>query len=166
MGPLGFLPAWLWRGIEAGVVAAVVAIASVAGSTLRAGPDPVAMPAGLAGSLILAPAVLALGVITVGYPAAMAATRMDALFGSIAASLIAADLVTVLIGTRVALHAVDVEIPAGILVALLGTMPALAGLLAGQLGTPLGFGRRAAAVAVASSTIAATVVLLGVSRLG
>ena len=165
MGPRGFLPAWLRRGVEAGLAGAVICIASLLGSTLRAGPEMVALPSGLAGSLMLAPAVLALGVITVGYPIAFAATRSDALFGSIAAYLIAADLVTVVAGARVALHAVGREVPVGALAVLLGMLPAVAGLVVGQIGTPLGFGRRAAALAVASSAVVSAGVLLVVSRL-
>ena len=51
----------------------------------------VAIPNGLDGSMILVPAVVALGLFAVCYPTFMAATRGDAVLGAVAAFLIAAD---------------------------------------------------------------------------
>jgi len=52
--PLGLLPSWLRRGLEAGVLAALVAVVTLFGSTMRLGTNPVALPHGFAGSLVLA----------------------------------------------------------------------------------------------------------------
>jgi len=74
------MPPWLRRGLEAALVAAVVAIASLWGDRLSAG-APYPFPGGPAGALQVAPAVLAIGVLTTAYPVAMAATRGDAVMG-------------------------------------------------------------------------------------
>jgi hypothetical protein len=108
---------------------------------------------------VLAPAVLALGVLTCAYPIAMAATRVDAVLGSIAAYLIAADLTIVLAGDRIILGAAEEQLAGGLLIALLALGPAVMGLLGGQLLTPLGFGRRAGAIAAILSAGVAVGVL-------
>ena len=56
------------------MIAALVAIITLVGSTGGGAAGRVVLPQGPAGSLLLAPAVLALGVITVGYPVAFALT--------------------------------------------------------------------------------------------
>src|SRR5829696_1968105 len=62
--PRPLFPPWLRRGFEAAVAAAIVAVASLAGD--RLGPAGVAFPfpPGPTGALLLAPAVLGLGVLT------------------------------------------------------------------------------------------------------
>lgn len=166
MRPLGMLPAWLRRGLEAGLVAALIGLVTLWGSTMQVGTPIVVLPRGLAGSLLLAPAVLSVGVITVGYPIGLGATRSDGLLGSVAAILIAADLITILIGVHVLLPGIGRQAPVGALATVLGLVPALSGLIASQVATPLGFGRRAGAAAVIASTAAATAVLLVASALG
>ncbi len=150
------LPSWLRRAIEAAVVAAIVALSPLIGSLL--GSDRYAVPVGAAGALVLAPAILALGVLTISYPMAMAATRTDALLGAVGAYLIAVDLAIVFAGGRILLPRPGIEAAAGPLLGALALLPALAGLVAGQLATPLGFGRRAGAL----SAIVSAVVALGV----
>jgi len=165
MRPLGPLPPWLRRGLEAGILAALVAVVSLLGS-IGTELGPVGLPPGLMASLILAPAVLAIGVFAVGYPIAYAATRSDAILGAITAFIVAADAVAIAVGTALGLGAIDREVPAGLFVAMLAGLPALVGLVAPQVTTPLGFGRRAGAVSVAASVLTATGVLLLASRLG
>jgi hypothetical protein len=109
------LTPWLRRGVEAAVVAAIVAIASLVGGRLSAGAGPYTLPDGLIGGLVLAPA-------------------------------------------RIFVGAGDQQLSGGLLVALLALGPAVMGLLGGQLLTPLGFGRRAGAVAA----ILAAIVSFGV----
>jgi hypothetical protein len=152
------LTPWLRRGLEAAVVAGLVAIASLNGVRLSAG-GAYALPDGLVGGLLLAPAVLALGVLTCAYPIAMAATRADAVLGAAAAFLIAADLTIVFASDRIILGSTEEQLAGGLLVALLALGPAAMGLLGGQLLTPLGFGRRAGAVAAILSAIVAVGVL-------
>ena len=88
----------------------------------------------------------------------MAATRADAVLGAAAAFLIASDLTIVFAGDRILLGAADEQLAGGLLVALLALGPAAMGLLGGQILTPLGFGRRAGAVAA----ILAAIVAIGV----
>jgi len=158
-------PAWLRRSLEAAIVAALVALASLIGAGLTAGAEPFALPAGAAGALLLAPAVLALGVVTCAYPVAMAATREDAIFGAIAAFLVAADLTVVLAGGRIVLGPAQAGLGGGLLVAALALGPALAGLALSQLATPLGFGRRAGAIGAVTAAVVASVVLVALALL-
>jgi hypothetical protein len=153
---------WLRRGVEAAVAAAIVAIAALAGERLSAGGTVYPVPSGLAGVLVLAPPVLALGVLTVAYPVAMAPTRSDALMGAVFAYLIAADATVVLAGSPFSLERAGREVPGGLLVGLLALIPAVAGLLGGQLATPLGFGRRAGAIGALVAAMASLVVLAAI----
>ncbi len=165
MRSLGPLPSWLRRGLEAGVLAAIVSIVSLVGS-IGTELGPVGLPRGLFATLILAPPVLAIGVFAVSYPVAYAATRTDAILGAVTAFLIAADAVVLAIGTEVSLGAIDRQIRAGLFVAALAALPAMVGLIAPQVLTPLGFGRRAGAISAIAAGLTATVVLLLASRLG
>jgi hypothetical protein len=166
MRALGLLPSWLRRGLEAGLIAALVAIVTLVGSTSSAGDGPIALPEGPAGSLLLAPAVLALGVITVGYPVAYAATRADGILGTIAAFLVGADLAALVVSTQLIMPGLGREMPLGVLAGVLALGPLLVGLGAGQLLTPLGFGRRSGAVTTAAAGLFALLVLVLASRLG
>jgi hypothetical protein len=151
------LATWLRRGLEAAVVAAIVAIASLAGHRLAAGGGTYALPGGPAGALTLAPAVLALGSLATAYPIAMSPTRSDAVFGAIVGFLVAADFTIILSPTPIIL-ADESQLPGGALVGLLATAPAIVGIITSQLVTPLGFGRRAGAgAAIASAVVAAAV---------
>jgi hypothetical protein len=156
----------LRRGLEAGVIAALVSIVTLLGSTANAAGGRVVLPTGLAGSLLLAPAVLSLGVLTVGYPIAYAATRRDAILGSFVAFLVGADAVALVVTTQVDMLSLGRSMAAGVLAGVLGLGSALIGLGASQVVTRLGFGRRAGAVATIGSGGFALVVLVLASRLG
>lgn len=105
-----------------------------------------ALPNGLDGSLILTPAVVALGVFVVSYPTFLAATRGEAVLGAVAAFLIAADafmLVSVVAPDLVLVHPLGHKYPLEVVATVLAAPVAAGGLLIGQLTAPLGFGRSA-----------------------
>jgi hypothetical protein len=85
------LPRWIRRGIEAGVLGAGLSAGTLLAFQLSRPAPRLALPNGIDGSLILTPAVVALGVFVVSYPTFLAATRDDAILGAVAAFLIAAD---------------------------------------------------------------------------
>ena len=153
-------PPWLRRALEVAIGAAVVAIVTLAGDRLGQGTTPYPLPAGPAGALLLAPPVMVLGVLPIAYPIAMAATRADAVMGAIAGWLLAVDLTILFSGGHVALERVAVTLPTGALVGLLALGPAIVGIVGSQLGTALGFGRRAGAIAAVGSAIAALFALV------
>ncbi|MEX2011201.1 MAG: hypothetical protein WEF51_03070 [Chloroflexota bacterium] len=163
--PQQLVPPWLRRALLAAAVSAVVAIGALAGAGLATG-GPYALPPGVAGSLLLAPAIFALAVVPVAYPVAMAATRGDAILGAVAAFLIASDLTIVFAGGRVALSRGGVELASGLLVGSLAAGPALIGLLCGELLTPFGFGRRAGAIVALTAAVAAGAVLAAIGVAG
>ncbi|HKG56415.1 MAG TPA: hypothetical protein VKA85_04145 [Candidatus Limnocylindrales bacterium] len=152
------LATWLRRGLEAAVVAAVVAIASLAGNRLSAGGSDYAIPTGLAGAVVLAPAVVALGALATAYPIAMSPTRSDAVFGAVVGFLVGADLTIILSPAAIILPGGS-QLPGGALVGLLATAPAIVGIIASQVVTPLGFGRRAGAGAAILASVVAALVL-------
>jgi hypothetical protein len=159
------LPAWLRRGLEAGLFAGLLSLVTVVTLTWEhRGPGPVVLPAGLGASLILALPVLSIAVLAVAYPVALAATKGDAILGAITAWVVAADLiaiVTALMGQRLLLTSSGVTVPLGVVAGLFAAPAALAGLLAAELLTPLGFGRRAGRVAaLAAGAVAAAILLL------
>lgn len=161
--PRPLVPPWLRRALEAAIVAAVVAIASFLGDRLGAGGGAFPLPAGPAGALLLAPAVVAIGVVTSAYPVAMAATRGDAILGAIAGWLIAVDLTIVFTGGHVSLERAGVVLPTGVLVGLLSLGALAAGLAASQVGASFGFGRRAGAIAAVASAVGAVIALVVVT---
>lgn len=155
--PRPIVARWLRRALEAAIAAAAIAVAALVGG-LGQSAQPVAIPVGPAGLLAMAPATLALAVLPVGYPVGMAATRSDALFGAAAAFLIAADATILLAGQMVDLGASGAA-RAGLLAATLALPGAVVGLLAGQVATPLGFGRRAGALTAATAAAIALAAL-------
>ena len=157
------LAPWIRRAIEAAIAAGLVAIGTLAGERISAGGPIYPVPSGITGALVLGPPVLALGVITSAYPVAMAATRSDALMGAVAAYLLAADVTTIVAASPFSLAEADFQLGGGLLVALLALAPAVIGLVAGQLGTPLGFGRRAGAIGAIAAAVASIVVVLVVA---
>jgi hypothetical protein len=157
------LAPWIRRAIEAAVAAALVAIGTLAGEQMSAGGTIFPIPAGLTGALVLAPPVLALGVITIAYPVAMAATRSDALMGAVAAYLVAADVTTIVAASPVSLERANQQLGGGLFVTLLALGPAVIGLVAGQLATSLGFGRRAGAAGAIVAGVASVIVLVAIS---
>jgi hypothetical protein len=158
--PRPLVPPWLRRGLEAAVVGAIVAIASFAGDRMGTSAGPVSQPAGPTGAVLLAPAVLAIGVITTTYPVAMAATRSDAILGVLAAWLVAVDLTIVFVGGHLVLDSAGFQLPAGVVVGLVALAPLGAALIASQVGASLGFGRRAGALAAVASAVGAVVALM------
>ena len=108
---------------------------------------------------------MALGVIPVAWPTGMAATRSDALFGALAGWLIAADATVLFATGRVRLEGTGLELPAGFLAVILAVIPAVAGIAAGQLGTPVGFGRHAGARTATVAAVVAVLMLAGVAVL-
>ncbi len=166
MGAARLVPPWLRRGLEAGAIAALVAIVTLLGAASAGAAGRVALPQGPAGSLLLAPAVLAMGVITSGYPVAYAATRIDALLGTAAAFLIAANGVALVVTTQVDMAGIQRSATLGVIGGVLALGPVLVGLGAAQVMTPLGFGRRAGAICTTASAAFAVVILALASRLG
>jgi hypothetical protein len=158
----GSIPTWLRRGLEGGLLAGIVAAATLLGSGLGPDAQPRAMAPGPAGTIVLAAPVLSLAVLAISYPLVMAATRFDAVLGAVAAFLIAADLV-VLAGGRLLLGNREQAIGTGLFVVLLALGPAVVGLAAGELLSPVGFGRRAgswsAVTAAAVSVVALAIAL-------
>ena len=161
--PRPLVPPWLRRGLEAAVVAAIVAIASFAGDRLGTSAGPVSVPSGPTGAVLLAPAVLAIGVVTTTYPVAMAATRGDAVLGVLAAWLVAVDLTIVFVGGHLVLDGAGLQLPSGVLVGIVALAPLGAALIASQAGGSLGFGRRAGAIAALASAVGALVALMVVT---
>jgi hypothetical protein len=163
--PTSLVPAWLRRGLEAAIVAAIVAILTLWGDRLGAvGPYP--LPAGLAGALVLGPAVFVLSVLPTAYPIAMTATRGEAVMGAVGGFLVAVDLAIVFAGLDMSIRRLEITLPAGVLAGLLALAPAAVGVVASQFGASLGFGRRAGARAAVTSAIAALVVIVVVAMLG
>ena len=159
------LPAWLRRGLEAGIFAALLSLVTVVTLAWQhQGPGPVILPAGLGAGVVLALPVLSIGVLAVAYPVALSATRGDAILGAITAWIVGADLlalVTALMGQRILLPGSGVTVPLGIVAGLFAAPAALAGLLAAELFTPLGFGRRAGRyAAIAASAVAVPILII------
>ena len=139
-----FLPPWLRVGLQAGVVGALLSLGTLVAFQLGRPAPRLTLPHGFDTSLILAPAVVALGILVVAYPTFLAATREDAIMGAVAAFLVAADafmLVSFVAGDEVFVHLLSRSLPLGVVAAAAAFPAALAGLLIGQLSAPLGFGR-------------------------
>jgi len=162
MGRLRF-PAWLRRGLEAGIFATLLSLVTVlALAWEHQGPGPVILPGGLGAGLALALPVLSIGVLAVAYPVALAATRGDAILGAIVGWIVA-DLLaiaTVVMGQEVLLLGAGVIVPLGVAAGVFAAPAALGGLLAAELFTPFGFGRRAGRIAVIAAAAIATPILL------
>lgn len=144
---LRLLPApWLRRGLEAGFVGALLSGGTLVAFRFSRSDPRVLLPHGLDGALILVPALLALGVFAVSYPIFLAATRGDAVLGSVAGFLVAADLlmaVSLATGASIWVSPLSRSLPLGTVAAALAVPAGFTGLLLGQLTTPLGFGRSA-----------------------
>ncbi len=157
------LPAWLRRGLEAGIFAALLSLVSVVALTWEdQGPGPLVLPGGLAAGLTLALPVLSIGVLAIAYPVALAATKGDAILGAIVGWIVGADLlaaVTAAMDQRLLLVGVGIAVPFGVVAGVFAAPAALGGLLAAQLFTPLGFGRRAGRVAAIVAAAVATPIL-------
>jgi hypothetical protein len=158
------LPAWLRRGLEAGIFAALLSLVTVlALAWEHQGPGPVILPSGVGAGLVLALPVLSIGVLAVAYPVTMAATKGDAILGAVTAWIVAADLLaiaTVAIGQQLLLVGAGITVPLGVVASVFAAPAALGGLLAAELFTPFGFGRRAGRLAAIAAAAIATPILL------
>jgi hypothetical protein len=140
------VPNWLRRGFEAGVVGALLSAGTLVAFQLSRPAPRLVVPNGLDGSMILTPAVLALGVFVVVYPTVLAGTRQEAVLGVIAAFLIAADvlmLISLAQRDSVLVHALSRSLPLGVIGVALAVPVAVVSLIAAQTAAPLGFGRSA-----------------------
>jgi hypothetical protein len=157
------VPFWLRRGVEAGVVGALLASGTLAAFHLYVVMPRMFLPHGLAGALILAPAVVALGIFVVSYPAFLAATRSDAVMGTVAAFLIAADafmVVAFLTRDEVMVHALGRGLSLGIVAVAASVPAAIVALLIGQLTAPLGFGRSAGLRSAVAGAVAGSIAVI------
>jgi hypothetical protein len=157
------LPPWLRRGLEAGIFGALLSLVTVLVLSWETRPGPIILPGDLGAAMTLALPVLSIGVLTVAYPVALAATRGDAILGAVTGWIVGADIlaiVTALMDQRILLLGAGITIPLGILAGLLAAPAALAGLLAAELFTPFGFGRRAGRMAAIVAAVVATPILL------
>ena len=139
-------PHWLRLGLEAGAIGALMSGGTLLAFRLAWSTPRTALPQSIDGSLILVPALLALGVLAVALPAFLATTRSEAILGGGAAFLIAADLLMVFSVVAQQLVSVPLlarSVPLGVVAAALSIPAMLAALAAGPLTSELGFGRSA-----------------------
>ena len=159
------IPAWLRRGLVAGLFAGLLSLLTVIAYRWDRGAAVglAALPAGLTGSIVLALPVLAVGVFAVAYPIGLAATRLDAILGATIGAIVAADLltlITVATDERVAILGGARVMAVGFLAAILAVPAAVAAVAASQLFSPHGFGRRAGRIVAVAAVIVATPILL------
>jgi hypothetical protein len=139
-----FIPPWLRRGVEAGVVAGLLAVSTLVAFQLSRPAPRLTLPNGVDTSMILTPAMVALSILAVSYPTFLAATRREAVLGVVAALFIAADavlLVSLVVRDAVLVHPLGRSLPLGLVAIALAVPVAIVALLIGQLTSPLGFGR-------------------------
>lgn len=140
------LPAWLRRGFQAGALGALLSGGTLLAYQLGRPAPRVALPQGIDGSLILVPALLALGVLAISLPIFLAATRAEAILGALAGFMVAADLlmiVSLISRQSIFVHALSRSLPLGVVAAVLAIPAVLVGLVVGTLTTELGFGHSA-----------------------
>ena len=157
------VPPWLRHGFEAGVVGALLSAGTLVAFQLSRPAPRVTVPNGVDGSMILTPAVVALGIFVVSYPTLLAATRQEAVLGVIAAFLIAADvLMLISLSQRdsVMVHALARPLPLGVIGVALATPVAIIALVIGQTSAPLGFGRSAGLRSTLVGAVLALLVVL------
>jgi hypothetical protein len=161
--PRRLIPPWLRRGFQAGAIGALLSGGTLLAFHLSRPAPRVSLPQGIDGSLILVPALLALGVLAVGLPVFLAATRAEAIFGALAGFMVAADLlmaVSLVSRQLIAVHVLSRSLPLGVVAAVLAIPPALAGIAVGPLASEHGFGRSAGLRAVLVGAIAALAMAL------
>lgn len=144
MVPRRILPPWLRRGLEAGVIGGLLAAGTLVAFQLSRPAPRLTLPNGVDTSLILTPAMVALGILAVCYPTFLAATRREAIYGIVAALFVAADaflLVSLVARDEVIVHPLGRSLPLGLIALALAVPVAVAATLIGQLTSPLGFGR-------------------------
>jgi len=160
------IPPWLRRGVEAGVVGCLLAIGTlVAFQASRPAPR-LTLPHGFDTSMILSPAVVALGILIVAYPTFVAATREEAILGVVAAFLVAADvfmLVSFVAGDEVFVHPLSRSLPLGVVAAAAAVPVAVVALVVGQLTAPFGFGRSTGLRSAMAGAVAGLVAVVAVA---
>jgi hypothetical protein len=157
------IPAWIRHGVEAGAIGALLSCATLVAFKLSRPAPRLELPNGLDGAMILLPAVLALGVFAVCYPTFMAATRADAVLGSVAALLVAADvLMAVSLASRddVIVHALGRSLPLGLVAAVLAIPAAAVALIVGPATSAIGFGRSAGLRAATAAAVVGLVFVI------
>ncbi len=150
------IPHWLSRGVEAGLVGALLSSGTLLAFHLGRPEPRLALPQGLDGSMILVPALAAISVLALSWPIFAAATRTEALLGAIAGFLVAADLlmaVSLVARQSVEVHFLFHSLPLGVVAALLAIPPSIAGLVAGPVTSELGFGHSAGLRAVFAASL-------------
>ena len=159
------IPRWVRRGFEAGAVGAVLSGGTLLAFQLSRPAPRLALPQGIDGSIILVPAILAMGVLAISLPIFAAATRAEAVLGAVTGYLVAADLlmaVSFVARQSVRVYVLVHSLPLGLVAALLAIPVALVGILVGTLSSEHGFGHAAGLRAV----IAASAVALAMAALG
>jgi hypothetical protein len=149
--------------LEAGAVGALLSGGTLLAFRLSRPAPRVALPQGIDGSLILVPALLALGVLAVGLPIFLAATRAEAILGALAGFMVAADLlmaVSFVSRQLIAVHPVSRSLPLGVVAAVLAIPVALVGIGVGPLVSEHGFGHSAGLRAVLGAAVAALAIAL------
>lgn len=160
------LAPWLRRGLEAGIFGALLSFGTLLAFHFSRPEPRVTLPNGIDGALILTPAILALGVFSVSYPAFLGATREDAVLGAAAAFLIGADLLmlaSLVIADSIFVGHTGRTLPLGMVSAVTAVPVAVIGLGIGQI-TTLGFGRSAAFRTAAAALAAGIIVTLAVAK--
>jgi hypothetical protein len=160
------LPPWLRLGVQAGVVAALLSIGTLVAFQLGRPAPRLTLPHGFDTSLILSPAVVALGILVVAYPTFLAATREDAILGVLAAFLVAADvfmLVSFVAGDQVFVHLLSRSLPLGVVASAAAVPVAVVALLVGQFTAPFGFGRSTGLRSAMAGAVAGLAVVVAVA---
>jgi hypothetical protein len=130
--------------LEAGVISGLLSAGTLVAFQLSRPAPRLTLPNGVDTSLILTPAMVALGILAVCYPTFLAATRREAIYGIVAALFVAADaflLVSLVARDEVIVHPLGRSLPLGLIALALAVPVAVAATLIGQLTSPLGFGR-------------------------
>lgn len=121
------------------------------------------LPNGVDTSLILTPAMVALGILAVSYPTFLAATRREAILGIVAALFIAADaflLVSLVARDEVLVHPLGRSFALGLVAIALAVPVAIVATLIGQLTSPLGFGRSTGLRSAVSGAVLGLIVVV------
>jgi hypothetical protein len=157
------LPPWLRRGFEAGAIGALLSVGTLVAFQLSRPAPRLTLPNGLDTSLILTPAVVALGILAVSYPTFLAATRREAVLGIVTALFVAADafLVFSLVARdEVLVHPLGRSFALGLIAIVLAVPVAVAATLIGQLSSPLGFGRSTGLRSAVSGAVLGLIVVV------
>ena len=106
---------------------------------------------------------VALGVLAVGLPIFLAATRTEAILGAIAGFMVAADLlmaVSFVSSQQIAVHWLSRSMPLGVVAAVLAIPVAAVGIVVGPVASELGFGHSSGLRAVLAGAVVALALAL------